>query len=172
MRSIFSVIPSMAMVMMMVDLAMLATTLALNLFATLAIAGCMLAVRRRKHVYGGSTHRAMATTALLAGSAAVYTILGAVSALYQFQALGAAAPIAALWQILAVRMLFPHNCTLTDNPVQFLSPSLIILRVVLGVSFDSDSVGSEHTLRSFGTPPAPSYSRSSIEKERPVIDEV
>jgi hypothetical protein len=104
MRCIFCFIPSMAAALAMVEMATLATTLALNLFSTLAIAGYMLAVRRRRHVYLSTTHRPMAITALLAVSAAAYTFLGDISALYEFGALGAAAPIAALWQILAVRM--------------------------------------------------------------------
>jgi TRAP-type C4-dicarboxylate transport system permease small subunit len=104
MRCIFCFIPSMAVVLALVEMATLATTLLLNLFVTLAIVGYMLAVRRRRHVYSSTTHRAMATTALLAVSAAAYTLLGGVLVLYGFRALGAAAPIATLWQIPALRM--------------------------------------------------------------------
>jgi hypothetical protein len=101
---IFYFIPSMAAVLALVEMARLVTTLALNFFATLAIANNLLGVRRRRHVYSSTTHRAMSTTAPLAVSAAAYTFLGGISAFYEFRALGAATPIAALWQIFAVRM--------------------------------------------------------------------
>jgi hypothetical protein len=170
----------MAMVLEMVEMGMLGTTLALNLSATLVIAGCLVAVRRRMHVHGAAAHRTMVTTALLAGSTAVYTLLGGISALYAFRAMGAAAPIAALWQIYAVRMLSPHERTNahTNGATQFLGPALIILRVVLGMAFESGkgSIGGEQALRSFVTPPAPSYASSRIsiedayeEKEVPVF---
>jgi hypothetical protein len=68
-----------------------------------------------------------------------------------------------------VERAYERTNSRTDGAMQFLGPALIILRVVLGMAFESGkgSIGGEQALRSFVTPPAPSYasSRISIEDE-------
>jgi hypothetical protein len=118
-------------------------TVALNAFASVAIAYKVLVIMRdasQSSQHNRSTeNRARTVLVVIIESGAVYTVVGVVLAVYFCSREPAAIVLGSLFQTLSVRWLSIKLSKNTNSQLQFLNPAFIILRVAMGISYEYEA---------------------------------